>query len=385
MKHKQEKGLDSRIYWIALSLVKGIGAARFKALVDHFGGPQAVWEAPKHALHSVGLPANVVEEYEKVRKSVDLNALWDKIHGSQDISVLTWEDEHYPRRLKKIDNPPPVLYVRGSITSTDDWAVAVVGTRRVSPYGQQVAEMVGSFLARNGVTVVSGLALGVDSIAHQAALDAGGRTIAVLGSGVDHIYPAKNKRLAEEITGHGAVISEFALGARPDRGNFPARNRIIAGLSLATVVVEAGEKSGALITASFAAEQGREVFAVPGKIFAPKSKGTNQLIRKGAHPLLAPEDLLEALNLTLVTEQQTARVVLPADATEAAIFEVLGHEPMHIDEIGQKAHLPIDQISATLALMELKGMVRQLGQMQYVAAREAQAAYRVGRQQTDED
>lgn len=368
--------MDSRIYWVALNLINGIGAVRFRALVDHFGDPQAVWEAPAAALRTIGLPTKVIDELLEKRKSVDLALIWSQIEANH-AALLTWADEEYPRRLKQIDNPPPVLYQRGNLTSVDDWAVAVVGTRRISPYGRQVAEMIGNFLARNGVTVVSGLALGVDTIAHRAALDAGGRTIAILGSGVDNIYPAQNRSLAAKIMEQGAVISDYALGTPPDRGNFPARNRIISGMSLATVVVEAGEKSGALITARFAADQGREVFAVPGKIFAPQSKGANELIRKGAHPLLQPEDLLEALNLSLVTEQQSARVVLPADATEAAIFNVLGHEPMHIDEIGQQAHLPIDKVSATLALMELKGMVRQLGQMQYVAAREAQAAYRV--------
>jgi len=366
--------VDSRIYWVALNLVNGIGAVRFRALVDQFGDPRAVWEAPAAALQTTGLPPKVVEELLEVRRSVDLASLWAQTQ-SNEITLLTWEDAAYPHRLKQIDNPPPVLYLRGGITTADDWAVAVVGTRKVTPYGQQVAEMVAGFLARNGVTVVSGLAAGVDSIAHRTALDAGGRTIAVLGTGVDRIYPAQNKGLAADITGRGALVSDFALGTPPDRGNFPARNRIISGLSLATVVIEAGQRSGALITARFAAEQGREVFAVPGKIFAPQSKGANELIRKGAHPLLAPEDLLEALNLTLVTEQQNARVVLPADATEAAIFTVLNYEPMHIDEIGQQAKLPIDQVSAALALMELKGMVRQMGPMQYVAAREAQAVY----------
>ena len=368
--------MDSRIYWVALNLVNGIGAVRFRALVQYFGDPQAVWEAPDAALRASALPQKVIDELLLIRNKIDLSLLSEQIEASQS-ELLTWEDEAYPRRLKQIDNPPPVLYVRGALNSSDDWAVAVVGTRRITPYGQQVAEMVGSFLARNGVTVVSGLAMGVDTIAHRAALDAGGRTIAVLGSGVDNIYPAQNRKLAAEMMERGAVLSDYPLGTRPDRGNFPARNRIISGLSLATVVIEAGERSGALITARFAAEQGREVFSVPGKIFAPQSKGANELIRKGAHPLLAPEDLLEALNLSLVTEQQTARVVLPADATEAAIFNILGHEPMHIDEIGQQAHLPIDRVSAALALMELKGMVRQLGQMQYVAAREAQAVYRV--------
>jgi DNA processing protein len=366
--------VDERIFWVGLNLVKGIGSARFEALMAHFGSPQAAWEAPAQQLSSIGLPAPVLDALLEVRRTVDLEQIWDQIQA-RGITLITLKDEHYPARLKQIDQPPPVLYALGELNSQDDWAVAVVGTRRVTHYGRQVAEEVAAFLAQNGVTVVSGLARGVDSIAHQAALDAGGRTIAVLGSGVDQIYPAENRRLAVEVTQRGAVLSDYALGTPPEAGNFPPRNRIIAGLSIAVVVVEAGERSGASITANFALEQGREVFAVPGSIYSPQSKGTNRLIRNGAHPLLAPEDLLEALNLSMVTEHQKARVVLPANAVEAAIFEVLGHEPVHVDQIGQQAKLPIEQVSATLTLMELKGMVRQVGGMRYIAVREAQAAY----------
>ncbi len=280
-------------------------------------------------------------------------------------------------RLRQIDQPPPVLYTIGELTPQDEWAVAIVGTRKATHYGQQAAEETAAFLAQNGVTVVSGLARGIDSIAHRAALDAGGRTIAVLGSGVDRIYPAENRNLAQTMSSRGAVISDYPLGTPPEAGNFPPRNRIIAGLSIAVVVVEAGERSGASITANYALEQGREVFAVPGNIYSPQSKGTNRLIRNGAHPLLAPEDLLEVLNLTMVTEHQKARIVLPANAVEAAIFEALGHEPIHVDQIGQQAKLPIEQVSAALTMMELKGMVRQVGGMRYVAVREAQAAYHI--------
>ena len=368
--------MDKRIYWVAMNLVKGIGAVRFRTLVEHFGDPETAWKAKPEALYATGLPAQIVDELLKVRTSMSLDAVWEQIE-KDDITLLTWEDEAYPRRLKQIDNHPPVLYMRGSILPADDWAVAVVGTRRLSSYGQQVAEDVGAFLARNGVTVVSGLAAGIDSIAHKAALDAGGRTIAVLGNGVDRIYPPENRKLAAEIMERGAVIADYAPGTPPDRNNFPPRNRIISGLSLAVVVVEAGKRSGALITANFAADQGREVFAVPGSVYRPGSVGTNRLIQKGAHPLLAPEDLLDALNLSMVTEQQTARTVLPANATEAAIFGQLSQDPLHVDTIGLQTNLPIEKVSATLALMELKGMVRRVGGMQYVAVREAQAAYLV--------
>jgi len=371
---EEELGVDERVYWAGLNLVKGIGAVRFETLIAHFGSPRAAWEAPAGQLKSIGLPTPVVEALLTVRTDVNLEQLWEQIE-SNGITLITLEDDVYPTRLKQIDQPPPVFYALGDLIPQDEWAVAIVGTRRVTHYGQQVAEEIAAFLAQNGITVVSGLARGVDSIAHRAALEAGGRTIAVLGSGVDRIYPAENRGLASEMIGRGAVISDYAPGTPPEAGNFPPRNRIIAGLSIAVVVVEAGERSGASITAGFAVEQGREVFAVPGNIFSPQSKGTNRLLRDGAHPLLAPEDLLEVLNLSMVTEHQKARVVLPANAVEAAIFSVLGHEPVHVDQIGLEAKLPIEQISATLTMMELKGMVRQVGGMRYIAVKEARAAY----------
>jgi DNA processing protein len=368
--------MEERAYWVGLNLVKGIGAVRFRKLLDHFGDARSAWEAHPEELRASGLPEKVVENFVATRQNASLEAVWENLQA-QEITLITWQDELYPARLKKIATPPPVLYTRGDVIEEDQWAIAIVGTRRVTAYGQQVAEDVASFLARNGVTVVSGMALGVDSIAHRAALDAGGRTIAVLGSGLDHIYPPENRGLAKEIVARGALISDYSLGTPPEAGNFPPRNRIISGLSIAVVIVEAGQRSGALITASFAADQGREVFAVPGKIYSPHSKGPNRLIRDGAHPLLSPEDLLEALNLTMITEHQTARVVLPEDATEAALFNVLGFEPMHVDEVGMRAGLPIEKVTATLALMELKGMVRQVGRMQYVAVREKPAEYKV--------
>jgi DNA processing protein len=296
---------------------------------------------------------------------------------AQGISILTWEDELYPARLKEIDQPPPVLYIRGALTSEDSWAVAIVGTRRVSAYGRQVTEELASFLAANGVTVVSGLARGVDAIAHQTTLKAGGRTIAVLGCGVDRIYPPEHAQLAERMIASGAIVSDYAPGTPPDASNFPPRNRIISGLSMAVVVVEAGETSGALITAQFAADQGREVFAVPGNILAPQSKGTNRLIAQGAHPMLSARDLLDVLNLTRITEQRAVRNVLPGDEIESKLMSLLTHEPLHMDEIRNQTGLPIERVSATLVMMELKGLVRQVGGMNYVAVREEQAEYKV--------
>ena len=208
-------------------------------------------------------------------------------------------------------------------------------------------------------------------MAHKAALDAGGRTIAVLGSGVDVIYPNEHRALAERMVASGALLSDYAPGTAPDGVNFPPRNRIISGLSLAVIVVEAGQQSGALITAEFAAEQGRDVFAVPGNINAPQSVGCNTLIQQGARPLLQARDVLEALDLTMVQEHHSARTVLPADATEQRLLVVLGQQPLHIDDIRQQISLPVEQVTAALAMMELKGMVRSVGGMRYVAVREA--------------
>jgi DNA processing protein len=240
-----------------------------------------------------------------------------------------------------------------------------------------VTEELASFLASNGITVVSGLARGVDAVAHQAALKAGGRTIGILGSGVDVIYPPEHTKLAEQMMERGAVISDYAPGTPPDASNFPPRNRIISGLSLAVVVIEAGETSGALITAEFAAEQGREIFAVPGSILAPQSKGTNKLIQNGAQPLLNVNDIMQALDFTRIGEYKSARKVLPTDETETRLLNVLGPEPLHVDEIRNQLDMPIERVSATLALMELKGMVRQVGGMNYVAVREEQGEYKI--------
>lgn len=366
--------MEQKAYWVGFNLVKGIGAVRVRGLLDFFGSLEIAWQAPLDALQAAGLSGKVLENLEKMRHGIDLEAVWERIQR-QGIQVLTWDEAAYPNRLKQIDQPPPVLYVRGEILDEDAWCVAIVGTRRVTVYGRQVAEELGVFLAQRGITVVSGLALGVDAVAHTATLRAGGRTFAVLGSGVDRIYPPENERLAAKIIERGAILSDYAPGTPPNSVNFPPRNRIISGLSLATIVVEAGETSGALITATFAAEQGRDVLAVPGNINAPQSKGTNRLIQQGARPLLKPEDILDALQLELVNEHRSARNILPADALEACILQVLSSQPQHVDEIGHQSGLSIDKVSATLTLMELKGMVRQVGGMNYVAVRETRASY----------
>jgi DNA processing protein len=366
----------NKCYWVAFNLVKGIGAVRLQGLLNHFGDLAIAWRAPMDALRAAGLSSKLCERVVQMREGINLEKVMSDI-SSKGIKILTWEDEQFPARLKDIDQPPPVLYVRGELTEEDFWAVAVVGTRRVSAYGRQIAEELGAYLAASGVSVISGLARGVDAIAHQAALKNGGRTIAVLGSGVDRIYPPEHKQLAEKITAQGAVISDYAPGTPPDASNFPARNRIISGLAMATVVVEAGETSGALITAQFAIDQGREVFAVPGNILAPQSKGTNNLIAQGAHPMLSARDLLEILDLGRVSEQKTVRQSIPCDETEARLIQFLTHDPLHLDEIQNLSGLPIERVSATLVMMELKGLIRQVGGNNYIAVSEDQAEYRI--------
>jgi len=367
-------------YRIGFNHIKGIGAARLRLLLEYFGSAENAWNASTAELKAAGLSAKLAEKVSEARKTLDLDRLL-ALMEKKGIRALTWEDETYPSRLKNITQPPPVLYLRGTLAEEDEWAVAIVGTRRVTAYGRQVSEETAAFLAQNGVTIVSGLARGVDALAHKAALQNGGRTLAVLGSGVDVIYPPEHRAWAEKILENGAILSDYPPGTPPESSNFPPRNRIISGLSLAVVVVEAGQTSGALITAEFAVEQGREVFAVPGGIYAPQSKGTNRLIREGAHPMLRPSDILEALNLTQISEHRAAQRALPADETELRLLQILDAEPLHIDEIQREADLPIEKVSATLTMMELKGMARHVGGMRYIALRELREIYHT---ETDE-
>ncbi len=370
--------MDERAYWVGFNRVRGIGAVRVRALLDFFGSLEMAWQATPIALRSAGLPEKVVEAVLEKRRVLTLEQELEQIQESG-IGLLTWLDDGYPRRLKEIAQPPPVIYVRGELLDEDDWAAAIVGTRRVTAYGRQVTADVATYLGAHTVTVVSGLARGVDAIAHDAVLKAGGRTIAVLGSGVDRIYPPEHERLAARIAEAGAVISDYAPGTPPDSVNFPPRNRIISGLSRVVVVIEAGDDSGAMITAAFAADQGRDVLAVPGGIYAPQSKGTNLLIQRGARPLLRPEDVLDAMDIhpQQMQQQRSARRSLPANEVEAQLLRVLSSEPLHIDEIGLQSGLPMDQVSATLTMMELKGLARAVGGMQYILAREAAGDYQV--------
>lgn len=366
--------MDTLRYWLGFNLVRGIGPVRLRMLLDFFGDIQSAWEAPEQALREIKLNRRSLGNFLKARRQVDLDEVLRQVERAG-AHVLTWDTPDYPNLLRQITDAPPVLFVRGTLTPADEWSVALVGTRKATVYGREVAHRLATDLVQNRVTLVSGLARGIDSIAHKAALDAGGRTLAVLGSGVDHIYPAEHRKLAEAIIENGALISDYPLGTRPEAANFPARNRIISGLSLGVVVVEAGVKSGALITADFALDHGREVFAVPGSILSPASVGCNRLLRDGAGIVTEIADILETLHLDQVSEKQLAREILPANATEAAILERLTAEPRHLDELSREIELPVETISSTLVMMELKGMTRQVAPLQYVVAREPDEEY----------
>jgi DNA processing protein len=354
--------------WIAFNRVGGIGPARLATLLDLCGGRiEAAWRAPVHTLRDAHIDRSAIEKMLDLRRTLDPAREVERLRRAG-VRACTWDDADYPAALRTIDRPPYVLFVRGELRPTDEVAVAVVGTRHASTYGREVAHTLATALAQSGVTVVSGLALGVDTVAHRAALDAGGRTLAVLGSGVDQIYPAQNRALGEQVIGQGALISDYPLGTRPEARNFPPRNRLISGLSKAVVIVEAGERSGALITAEFAAEQGREVFAVPGSILNAGSAGCNRLIREGATPLLAVDDLLAYLDLERTGAQRAARAAIPAEPQEAALLAHLGLEPRHMDEIVRAAGMPPAAVGSLLAILEIKGLVRQPTPLYYVRA-----------------
>jgi DNA processing protein len=361
-------------YWVGFSRVPGIGPVRMRALLDHFSDVRAAWNASAATLRAIGFDRRTIETFVTLRDKLDLAAEMATL-SELGVTLLTWDSVGYPSLLKNIPDPPPVLYVQGELLPQDEWALAVVGTRRATVYGREITRSLIGGLAAGGVTIVSGLAHGIDTHAHQAALDVGGRTIAVLGCGIDVIYPSRNRKLAESIIQHGALVSEYPLGTPPESGNFPRRNRVISGLSLGVLIVEGAIRSGAMITADYALDQGREVFAVPGNISSRMSGGPNQLIQQGAKLVTCIGDILEELNLTMVAEQTEAREIIPDNEAEAVLLKHLSSEPMHVDELGRAVEMPINEVASALALMELKGKVRQVGGMNYIIAREPGAPY----------
>ncbi|MCA9926862.1 MAG: DNA-processing protein DprA [Anaerolineales bacterium] len=355
-----------------------------RALLDFFGTAANAWGATSQQLQQIGLDKRAIHNFVAVRDGVDLDKMLAQVQAAG-ISLLTWDSADYPTYLREIPNAPPLLYVQGELLGIDQFAVAVVGTRRLTSYGRQATRDLVAGLVRNQVTIVSGLARGIDAVAHKTAVELGGRTIAVLGSGLHSIYPAEHRQLARDIVnGNGAIISEYALDVKPEAKNFPPRNRIISGLSLGVVVVEAGERSGALITTNFALEQNREVFAVPGNITSPASRGPNNLIQQGAKLVTCVEDILEELNLMQIAEKTAVQLALPETAEEIAIYTNLSTQAVHIDELCRSTGLSTGLVSSTLTLMELKGIVQQVGRMNYVLCREPEPIYDTNTTPTDQ-
>lgn len=280
-----------------------------------------------------------------------------------DADLITLEEETYPKNLLQIPAPPPLIYVRGELLPRDNLSLAVVGSRRATNYGKEVVGALIPDLAASGLTIISGLALGIDAEAHRAALSVGGRTIAVLACGIDQIYPPSNVSIAQEMleSGKGAIITEFPPETPTYPANFPIRNRIISGISLGTLVIEAAEGSGTFHTVASALDQGREVFAIPGSIFSPYSAGTAKLIEKGAKPVTRAEDILEELQLEDQLQARQARETLPPDPEEEKILIILGANELHVDEIFRQSDLATAKVSSLLTLMEMKGLVRNLG------------------------
>ena len=350
-------------YWVATSAIPGVGTATFNYLLRRFKTLEQFWGASSDEIKKLKLDSRTKDSILEFRANVDPKVYLDKVYASG-IKVVSSVDRDYPANLRQISDSPPVLYFRGTLLPSDDLAIAVVGARHATVYGKQVTEKLVFDLVNQGLTIVSGLARGIDSIAHRAALNAGGRTIAVLGSGVDTIYPPENRQLAERIVENGAIVSEFPLGFPSVPSNFPARNRIISGLSLGVLVTEAAVDSGSLITAGCAAEQAREVFAVPGPINSKMSEGVNNLIKEGVHPATEAADILEILDIERKSRSTFAKATVDKqvrDKNQQKILGVLDGQAKHVDSIARECDMSIEKVSSSLSLMELSGFVKNYG------------------------
>jgi DNA processing protein len=357
--------------WLALFTVPKVGPVRYIFLVKHFGSPEKVLSVSKAELAELPDIGPVIAS--SIKSKVDWKKAEEQLEllEKNKVQIVTFRDENYPENLLSIYDPPPFLFVKGEIRKEDRNAVAIVGCRSASLYGKRITERIGRELARRGITIVSGLARGIDSIGHLSALKENGRTLAVFGSGLDIIYPRENRKLTERIKPSGAILSEFFLGTKPEAPNFPRRNRVISGLSLGVVIVEAGTKSGALLTAHCALDQNREVFAIPGNLGAKNSEGTNELIKQGAKLVTSVEDILEELKITTREGKSCPSVLTEEDLshlseTEKNIFKLISDEPHHIDKVATQASVSVPQALSALLSLELKGLVKQLSGKMFV-------------------
>ncbi len=361
---------NNQRYWLGLHLIPRFGIAKLNRLLAHFDSAEALWlESEANLLH-LDLPGPLLRQFCAGRRGIDLTRETDRVAQSG-ASLITLGDEAYPQLLRSLPDRPLVLYIRGNLPDADDKCLAIVGTRKASRYGWDAANQLARQLAEQGITIVSGLAQGIDAAAHRGALTAGGRTIAVVATGIDRVYPRENSDLAEEIVADGAIISEMPLGTAPLAKNFPQRNRLISGLSLGLLVAEAPTKSGALNTVSHAIDQGRDVFAVPHNIFSPTGRGCNLLIQEGAKMVVEVDDILDELDLSHrnVQTRIQAREIQPANELEDIIYQQLSADPVHVDLIVRQTQLPTATVTSTLTMLELKGLAESTGPMQYCRAR----------------
>ncbi len=358
--------------WVALGAVPGLGSATLWNLIRAFGDLRLAWEASQNDLEAAGAPPAAARGVAEARRRTSPAAAMEKL-AEYEGRALAWHDPGYPAQLREIPDPPPLLYVKGDLACADyERTAAIVGTRRMTAYGRQVTDQLAGKLARAGLCIVSGMAAGIDSAAHRATLEAGGATVAVWGTGLHEVYPRSNRRLAPQILERGAVVTEYPVGVRGLPEHFPQRNRIISGLSRAVIVVEAPLTSGALHTARYAIEQNRDILAVPGSVFMEGSRGTNRLINRGeARAVASAEDVLEAMQISVSAEQLAMPPLVKPTREERALLQHLTTDPLHIDELSRLLQRPASQVSALLAVMEIKGLVRHLGSAHYVTAQPA--------------
>ena len=385
--------MDDLKYWVAFHSIDGMGPQRFNRMETHFGSLEDAWRAKRGELRDAGIGPALVEDIDSKRNQMDPDEEMDRLIR-RGIRPIHLRSEEYPDQLAESDDAPAVIYVCGDLSSHDSNSVAVVGTRNATPYGIEMASIISGELARMGVTIVSGLAIGIDTAAHRAALNAGGRTVAVLAGGLDSIYPRQNRGLARQIVESGCLISEYQLGTRSKRDHFPRRNRIISGLSRGVVVVEAAKKSGATWTVKWALEQNREVFAVPGNATSPQSEGTNWLIQQGAKLTTCADDVLQELSVFFgdlerdpeitrsrssahISSTVTARneplsasgprprkprveEIETFNEQEHAIAKALSESegPIHIDELARSMSASVTDVMSTLTMMEVRGAVK---------------------------
>lgn len=355
-------------YLNALHIIYGLGSKRLRQLTNHFQSSEEIWQAPFTDLVEAGIGEVLAAKIVSERQNIDPDEEMQKL-ANENIMVFSDKDASYPVLLKEIPDNPPLIYMKGNLDCLDYPLIAVVGSRKLTSYGIQAASGLSRDLAKRGVCVVSGLAFGVDACAHRGALASKGKTIAVLGNSLDgeSIAPRSNFNLAQDIlAGGGLLISEFPLRTSATKGTFPARNRIMAGISKGTLVIEAAEKSGSLITANLALDYNREVFSVPGSIFSPQSTGTNALIKRGAKMVCNINDIIEELRLDNVGESTPKNINLELSDNEKIICNALSHESIHIDIITKLTKLETSTISATVAILEIKGIIKNVGGQNYI-------------------